>query len=154
MRTMNGVISQKETANAAAVALQSTPTARTVRVVGLDTLSPRMFPPIGPYVVRMAPAASLSELRAMLDKHLKGIGAENVVWVHFIRHRRTLRILRTEFAELPQEPNYTTYKYAPGDVLLIGVLKRKPRPCVLLMPEDLSYWLVTAELQADVMPKL
>jgi broad specificity phosphatase PhoE len=151
---MKGVISQKETANTAAVALQQTHAVRTVRVVGLDTLSPRMFPPIGPYVVRMTPAPSLSELRAVLNRHLQEIGAENVVWVHFIKHKSTLKILRGEFAELPQEPNYATYKYAPGDVLLIGVLRRRPRPCVLLMPEDLSYWLVTAELQLDIIPKL
>jgi len=150
---MKGAVSQKEIANVAAVAHQQAYTMRTVRVVGLDTLSPRMFPPIGPYVVRMTPAASLSELRAMLNKHLMGIGAENVVWVHFIRHKGTLKILRGEFAELPQEPNYSTYKYVPGDILLVAVLRRKPHPCVLLTPEDLSYWLVTAELQADVMPK-
>jgi len=113
-----------------------------------------MFPPIGPYVVRMTPAASLAELRAVLNKHLQEIGAENVIWVHFIKHKRTLRILRTEFAELPQGPNYASYKYALGDIMLVAVLKRKPHPCVLLMPEDLAYWLVTVESQADVIPKL
>jgi hypothetical protein len=102
----------------------------------------------------MTPAASLSELRAVLSKHLQEIGAENVVWVHFIRHKRTLRILRTEFTELPQVPSYAAYKYAPGDILLVAVLRRKPHPCILLMPEDLSYWLVTAELQAEAIPKL
>jgi hypothetical protein len=151
---MKGEISQKETASTAAVAYHRTPAVRAVRVVGLDTLSPRMFLPIGPYIVRMTPAPSLSELRAVLNRRLQGIGAESVVWAHYIKHKRTLKILRGEFAELPQEPNYATYKYAPGDVLLVAVLRRKPHPCVLLMPEDFSYWLVTAELQADVMPKL
>ncbi len=151
---MKGEISQKETAKAASVALQQAPAVRTVRVVGLDALSPRMFPPIGPYVVRMTPAPSLSELRAVLNRHLQEIGAESVVWTHHIKHRRTLKILRGEFAELPQEPNYVTYKYTPGDVLLVAVLRRKPHPCVLLMPEDFSYWLATAELQLDSTPKL
>ena len=117
-------------------------------------MSPRMFPPIGPYVVRMSPASSLSDLKAMLSKYLQEIGAENVIWVHHIKHKRTLKVLRTEFTELPQEPNYSTYKYAPGDVLLIAVLRRRPHPCLLLTPGDLSYWLVTAELQMDAMPKL
>ena len=149
---MEGAVSQKETASAAAVALRQTHTVRTIRVVGLDTLSPRMFPPVGQYVVRLTPAPSLSELRAVLNKHLQEIGAESVVWTHYIRHRRTLSVLRKEFAELPPEPNYATYKYAPGDVLLIAALKRRPHPCVLMMPEDFSYWLAAAELQTE--PKL
>jgi hypothetical protein len=102
----------------------------------------------------MTPASSLSELRAVLNRHLQEIGAESVIWTHHIKHKRTLKILRGEFAELPQEPNFVTYKFAPGDILLVAVLRRKPHPCVLLMQEDFSYWLVTAELQADVMPKL
>jgi len=149
---MEGVTSQKKIASAAVVALHQTPAARTVRIVGLVTLSPRMFPPTGQYVVRLMPAPSLAELRALLNKYLQEIGAENVVWTHHIRHKRTLRILRSEFAELPQEPNYVTYKYAPGDILLIVTLKRKPHPCVLTMPEDFSYWLATAELKPE--PKL
>ena len=149
---MEGKVSQKDTASAAAVAHQQTHAARSVRVVGLDTLSPRMFPPIGQYVIRLTPASSLSELRAVLSKHLQKIGAERVVWAHYIRHRKTLSILRREFIELPQEPNYATYRHAPGDVMLIAVPKRKPHPCILPMPEDFSYWLATAELQAEPSP--
>jgi len=151
---MQRAVSQKEMINAAAVVSQQTAKVRTVRVVGLDTLSPRMFPPIGPYVVKMTPASSLSELRAMLSKYLQEIGAENIIWAHHIKHKRTLKVLRTEFAELPQELNYSTYKYTPGDILLVATLRRRPHPCLLLMPEDLSYWLVTAELQTDAVPKL
>ena len=147
---MQGVISQKEIINAAGAVSRR----RVVRVVGLDTLLPRMFPPTGPYVVKMTPASSLSELRALLIRQLQEINAENVVWTHFIKHKKTLKVLRTEFTELPQEPNYSTYKYAPGDILLVATLRRRPHPCLLLMPEDLSYWLVTAELQTDVIPKL
>jgi len=147
---MQGAVSQKEIINAAGAVSRR----RVVRVVGLDSLSPRMFSPVGPYVVKMTPASSLSDLRVLLSKYLQEIGAENVIWAHHIKHKRTLEVLRTEFAELPQEPNYSTYKYAPGDVLLIAVLRRRPHPCLLLVPEDLSYWLVTAELQRDAMPKL
>ena len=147
---MQGAVSQKEITNAAGAVSRR----RIVRVVGLDTLSPRMFSPTGPYVVKMTPASSLSELRAVLNRQLQEINAENVVWVHFIKHRKTLKVLRTEFAELPQEPNYSTYKYAPGDILLVATLKRRPHPCLLLMPEDFMYWLVTAEPQVDILPKL
>jgi hypothetical protein len=147
---MQRVISQKEIINAAGAVSRR----RIVRVVGLDTLSPRMFPPVGPYVVRMTPASLLSELRALLNKQLQEINAEDVIWAHFIKHRKTLKVLRTEFAELPQEPNYSTYKYTPGDILLVATPRRRPHPCLLLMPEDLSYWLVTAELQTDAVPKL
>ena len=43
---------------------------RPVRVVGLDTSLPRMFVSARPYVPRMTPAESPSELCAALNKHL------------------------------------------------------------------------------------
>jgi hypothetical protein len=113
-----------------------------------------MLLPIGPYVLRLTPAQTLAELRAVLNKHLQEVGAENVVWTHYIKHRRTLKVLQREFPELPQEPNYSSYRYAPGDVMLIAVPKRRPHPCVLPMPEDFFYWLATAELQEDLIPRL
>jgi hypothetical protein len=134
-----------------------------VRVVGLDTISPRMFVPTGQYVLQMTPALSPAELRSLLTSYLAEIGARNAAWTHYIWHKRTLDILRMEFPELPPEPNYATYKYRPGDVLLVAVLKRKPTrrdPCVPASPEDLSYWLVTVRRKitiltpADAIPKL
>ena len=136
---------------------------RPVRVVGLDTVSPRMFAPAGQYILQMTPAPSLSELRSLLNNYLMETDAKNVVWAHYIQHQKTLDILRTEFPELPPEPNYMTYKYAPGDVLLVAVLKRRPtkrNPCVPATPDDLSYWLVTVKRKipiltpTDAIPKL
>jgi len=136
---------------------------RPARVVGLDTISPRMFAPAGQYILQMTPAPSLSELRALLSRYLMEADAKDVLWIHYIQHKRTLDILRTEFPELPPEPNYKTYRYVPGDVLLVAVLRRKPTridPCVPAAPDDLTYWLVTVKRKipasppADAIPKL
>lgn len=126
-----------------------------VRVVAVDSLSPRMFPPTGPYTLKIAPAKTLSELRGLLDRYKREVGARVVGWIHFIKHRRTLEVLRTEFNELSPEPNRETYRYEPGDVLLVAVLRRKPtrsEPCVSASPEDLSYWLVVVRPEAAVKP--
>jgi len=136
---------------------------KSVRVVALDALSLRMFVPAGQYTLHITPAPSLAELRALLNEYLKETGVEDVVWTHHILHERTLDVLRTEFPELPPRPIRVGYKYAPGDVLLVAVLKRRPtrqNPCVPATPDDLAYWLVTVKRRipvlapADAIPKL
>jgi hypothetical protein len=125
--------------------------AEAVRVVVIDSLSPRMFPPTGPYVLKIVPANSLSELRALLDRYVRDVGARAAGWTHFIKHERTLEVLRSEFTELPPAPNRESYKYEPGDVLLVAVLRRKPTrasTCVPASPDDLSYWLVVVKPEA------
>jgi len=136
---------------------------RPVRVVVLDALSLRMFAPAGQYILHITPAQTPAELRALLSRYLMEIDAKNVVWTHHIFHRRTLDVLRTEFPELPPRPSRVGYRYAPGDVLLVAVLKRRPtrrNPCVPAAPDDLAYWLVTVKRKipvlapADAIPKL
>ncbi len=136
---------------------------RPVRVVGLDALSLRMFMPVGQYILQMTPAPTPAELRGLLSRYLMEASAKNVVWTHHILHKRTLDILRAEFPELPPGPSRVGYRYAPGDVLLVAVLKRRPTrrdPCVPATPEDLAYWLVTVKRRipvltpADATPKL
>jgi hypothetical protein len=136
---------------------------RSVRVVALDALSLRMFVPVGQYVLHITPAPSLAELRNLLNEYLTEAGAEGVVWTHHILHERTLDVLRTEFPELPPRPSHAGYKYTPGDVLLVAVLKRRPtrrNPCVPATPDDLTYWLVAVKRKipvltpADAIPKL
>jgi hypothetical protein len=116
-----------------------------VRVVVIDSLSPRMLPPARAYTLRLVPAKSPSELRMLLNKYVQDMGARVAGWTHFIKHERTLEVLRSEFYELLPAPNRETYMYEPGDVLLVAVLRRKPtrsNPCIPTSPEDLSYWLV------------
>ena len=134
---------------------------RTVRVVAIDTVTPRMFHPVGQYVLKMTPARSPSELRTALDRFLQVAGVRSVVWTHHVRYWRTLEILRTEFPELPPDLNYAMYRYVPGDVLIAAVLKRRPprsNPCAPMSPDDLAYWLVVVEppikTPADLIPKL
>ncbi len=138
-------------------------TLRPVRVVALDVLSLGMFPPMGHYVLQMTPSPSPAELRALLHSYLAEIGARDVEWTHYIRHKRTLDILRAEFPELAPKPSYAPYKFKPGDVLLVAVLKRRPtrrNPCVPATPDDLAYWLITVKRKipiltpTDVIPKL
>jgi len=136
---------------------------KSVRVVALDALSLRMFAPAGQYVLRMTPAPSLAELRALLSEYLTEAGIESVVWTHYILHERTLDVLRTEFPELPPRANRAGYKYTPGDVLLVAVLKRRPtrrNPCIPATPDDLTYWFIAVKRKiptltpADAIPKL
>ena len=118
-------------------------------------MSPRMFPPSGPYTLKMVPAKSPSELRALLNKYLQDMGARAAGWTHFIKHERTLEVLRSEFRELPPATNHESYRYEPGDVLLVAVLRRRPtraNPCVPASPEDLSYWFVAVKPEAAVKP--
>jgi len=126
---------------------------RRVRVVGLDALSLRMFAPAGQYVLNATPAPAPAELRVLLSRYLAETDAEDVAWMHHIFHKRTLDILRAEFPELPPRPSRVGYRYAPGDVLLVAVLRRKPtraNPCVPAAPDDLSYWLVTVKRKIAV----
>jgi hypothetical protein len=118
---------------------------RPVRVVGLDTSLPRMFASAGPYVPRMTPAESPSELCAALNKHLVEADVKSVFWIHFIKHRQTLGILRTEFPELSPRPNHATYRYMPGYALRVAVLKHKRHMCMPESPDDLAYCLVTVK---------
>jgi hypothetical protein len=136
---------------------------KAIRVVALDALSLRMFVPVGQYVLHITPAPSLAELRNLLNEYLKETDAEDVVWTHHILHERTLDVLRTEFPELPPRPSRAGYKYAPGDVLLVAVLRRRPtrrNSCVPATPDDLAYWFVTVKRKilvltpADAIPKL
>jgi hypothetical protein len=133
---------------------------KSVRVVGLDALSLRMFAPAGQYILNITPAPSLAELRSLLNRYLMETDVKNVVWTHHILHKRTLDILRTEFSELPPRPARVGYKYRPGDVLLVAVLKRRPMPCVPVTADDLTYWLVTVKRKIpiltpiDAIPKL
>ena len=129
--------------------------AEAVRVVVVDSLSPRMFAPAGAYVLRMVPAKSPSELRTLLSKYVQDAGARIAGWTHFIKHERTLEVLRTEFRELSPAPNPESYTYTPGDVLLVAVLRRRPtraNPCVPASPSDLSYWLIIVKPEAAVKP--
>ena len=136
---------------------------KSVRVVALDALSLRMFAPAGQYVLQMTPAPSLAELRALLSEYLMEAGAEGVVWTHYILHERTLDVLRTEFPELPPRSSRAGYRYAPGDVLLVAVLKRRTtrwNPCIPATPDDLTYWFIAVKRKiptltpADAIPKL
>jgi hypothetical protein len=134
-----------------------------VRVVALDTISPGMFPPVGQYVLQMTPTLTPAELRSLVNSYLEEIGAGDVAWVHYIKHRQTLDVLRAEFPELPPEPNRSPYKFRPGDVLIAAVLRRRPtrrNPCTPLSPDDFLYWLVTVKRKisvlapGDAIPKL
>ena len=136
---------------------------RSVRVVALDALSLRMFVPAGQYILNITPAPSLAELRALLSRYMMETGAEDVVWTHYILHERTLDVLRTEFPELPPRPSRAGYRYAPGDVLLVAVLRRRPtrrNTCVPAAPDDLAYWFITVKRKipvltpVDAIPKL
>jgi hypothetical protein len=129
--------------------------AEAVRVVVVDSLSPRMFPPTRSYTLRLVPAKTPSELRALLDKHVQDERARVAGWTHYIKHERTLEVLRSEFRELSPAVNPESYAYAPGDVLLVAVLRRKPtkaNPCVPASPSDLSYWLIVVKPEVAVKP--
>jgi hypothetical protein len=127
---------------------------RPIRVVGLDTISPGMFTPVGQYILQLTPALTPAELRSLVNNYLAEIGARSVVWTHYIRHKRTLDILRTGFPELPPKPNYAAYRYMSGDVLIAAVLRRRPTrrdPCVPATPDDLAYWLVTVKRKIPIL---
>jgi hypothetical protein len=58
--------------------------------------------------------------------HVRDASARIAGWTHFIKHERTLEVLRTEFTKLPPAPNRESYTYVPGDILLVAVLRRRP----------------------------
>jgi hypothetical protein len=121
-----------------------------LRVVGLNAISPSMFTPVGKYTLHVAPTDDINELRKIFDMYTleKMIPLENVVWVHYIRHKPTLDVLRMVFPEFPEQPAGMVYKYAPGDVLIVATLKHGSRgtsPDVIVNADDLIYWFVTVK---------
>ena len=125
-----------------------------LRAVGLNAISPSMFTPVGKYVLNVTPTESLDELRDIFLKHTLEVMVDlkDVKWVHYIRHKPTLDILRTVFPEFPEQPAGMAYKYAPGDVLIVATLKYGSRgtgPDVAVGADDLIYWFVTVKHVAD-----
>jgi hypothetical protein len=125
-----------------------------LRVVGLNAISPSMFTPIGKYILNVTPTESLDELRDIFNKYTLEVMVDmrNIVWVHYIRHKPTLDVLRMVFPEFPEQPAGMTYKYAPGDVLIVATLKygsRVANPDVMVKAEDLIYWFVTVKHTSD-----
>jgi len=121
-----------------------------LRVVGLNAISPSMFTPVGKYVLNVTPTESIDELRNIFNKYTLEVMVplENIVWVHYIRHKPTLDILRMVFPEFPEQPVGMVYKYAPGDVLIVATLKHGSRgtsPDVIVDADDLIYWFVTVK---------
>ena len=121
-----------------------------LRVVGLNAISPSMFVPIGKYVLNVTPTESLDELRDIFNKYTLEVMVDlkDITWVHYIRHKPTLDVLRIVFPELPESPAGMIYKYAPGDVLIVATLKygsRGTSPDVEVDADDLIYWFVTVK---------
>jgi hypothetical protein len=96
--------------------------------------------------------ASFSLFVVQEMNHVRDAGTRVAGWVHFIKHERTFDILRTEFRELPSVPNRESYRYEPGNVLLVAVLRRKPNTSAPASPSDLSYWLVIVKPEAEAKP--
>ncbi|MFZ8810735.1 MAG: hypothetical protein ACO2PN_21830 [Pyrobaculum sp.] len=137
-----------------------TPIQPRLRVVGLNAISPSMFTPSGQYVLRVIPTESLDELRNIFNKYTLEvmIDLRNVTWVHYIRHKPTLDVLRMVFPEFPEQPTGMVYKYAPGDVLIVATLKHGSRnvgpnatPDVAVSADDLIYWFVIVKHIASPM---
>jgi hypothetical protein len=125
-----------------------------LRVVGLNAISPSMFVPVGRYILNVTPTDSLDELRDIFNRYTLEVmvDPENITWVHYIRHKPTLDVLRTVFPEFPEQPAGMVYKYAPGDVLIVATLKygsRGTSPDVVVDADDLIYWFVTVKHVAD-----
>ena len=119
-----------------------------IRVVGLNAISPSMFIPVGLYTFRVMPTEDINELRKIFDRYTleKMIPLENITWIHFIRHKPTLDVLRMVFPQFPEQPAGMVYKYAPGDLLIIATLKHGSRGTdkdVVVDADDLIYWFVT-----------
>lgn len=137
-------------------AVTRTPTPSHLRVVGLNAISPSMFTPIWKYMLRVTPTESLDELRNIFNKYTLEtmVDLKNIVWVHYIRHKPTLDVLRMMFPEFPEQPSGMVYKYSPGDVLIVATLKygsRGSSPDVEVDADDLIYWFVTVKHIADPM---
>ncbi len=125
-----------------------------LRVVGLNAISPSMFVPVGKYILNITPTESIDELRDIFNKYTLEvmIDLKNVTWVHYIRHKPTLDVLRMVFPEFPEQPTGMIYKYAPGDVLIVATLKygsRGTSPDVMVDADDLIYWFVTVKHFTD-----
>ena len=125
-----------------------------LRVVGLNAISPSMFVPIGKYILHVVPTESIDELRDVFNKYTLEVmvDPQNITWVHYIRHKPTLDVLRMVFPEFPEQPAGMIYKYAPGDVLIVATLKygsRGTSPDVEVDADDLIYWFVTVKHIAD-----
>jgi hypothetical protein len=117
-----------------------------------------MFTPVGKYILNVTPTESLDELRDIFNKYTLEVMVDlkNVTWVHYIRHKPTLDVLRMVFPEFPEQAAGTTYKYAPGDVLIVATLKYGSRVAgqnasqdVFVKAEDLIYWFVTVKHAMD-----
>jgi hypothetical protein len=131
-----------------------TPTQPRLRVVGLNAISPSMFTPVGKYILSVTPTESLDELRDIFLKYTLEVMVDlkDVKWVHYIRHKPTLDVLRTAFPEFPEQPAGMVYRYAPGDVLIVATLKYGSRgagPDAVVDTDDLIYWLVAVRHVAD-----
>jgi len=131
-----------------------------LRVVGLNAISPSMFTPVGKYILNVTPTESLDELRDIFNKYTLEVMVDlkNVTWVHYIRHKPTLDVLRMVFPEFPEQPTGMVYKYAPGDVLIVATLKYGSRVAgqnagqdAMVRAEDLIYWFVTVKHLTDPM---
>jgi hypothetical protein len=131
---------------------------RRLRVVGLNAISPSMFVPTGKYVLHVTPTESLDELRDVFNKYTLEVMVDlkNITWVHYIRHKQTLDVLRIMFPEFPEQPTGMVYKYAPGDVLIVATLKygsrgttRDAGPDVAVSADDLIYWFVVVKHATD-----
>jgi hypothetical protein len=125
-----------------------------LRVVGLNAISPSMFTPIGKYVLNVIPTESLDELRDIFLKYTLEVMVDlkDVKWIHYIRHKPTLDVLRAVFPEFPEQPAGMVYKYAPGDVLIVATLKYGSRGTsqdVVVDADDLIYWFVVVKHIAD-----
>jgi len=125
-----------------------------LRAVGLNAISPSMFTPVGKYMLHVTPTESLDELRDIFLKYTLEIMVDlkDVKWVHYIRHKPTLDVLRMVFPEFPEQPAGMVYKYAPGDVLIVATLKHSSRgagPDVVVNADDLIYWFVVVKHITD-----
>ncbi len=135
-------------------AVTRTPTQPRLRAVGLNAISPSMFTPVGKYILHVTPTESIDELRDIFNKYTLEvmIDLKNVTWVHYIRHKPTLDVLRMVFPEFPEQPAGMTYRYAPGDILIVATLKYGSRGTsqdVTVDADDLIYWFVTVKHSAD-----
>jgi hypothetical protein len=117
-----------------------------------------MFTPVGKYILNVTPTESLDELRDIFNKYTLEVmvDLQFVAWVHYIRHKQTLDVLRMVFPEFPEQPAGMVYKYAPGDVLIVATLKYGSRNThqnagqdVMVKADDLIYWFVTVKHATD-----
>jgi len=130
-----------------------------IRAVGLNAISPSMFAPQGRYVLNVVPTTDINELRDIFNQYTLEVMVDlkDITWVHYIRHRPTLDVLRMVFPEFPEQPAGMTYRYAPGDVLIVATLKYGSRnagtgagPDVDVKADDLIYWFVAVKYMAEV----